>query len=153
MDALGNVANILQIVTSIGFFVAAYKWGRQMLKKYPAGYWALIIIAGLTVLVSAASFADKQGWIPTRKPEQIFNRHFKNEDVVLDNKEFFNCVFEGVNFKYGGGYYRLENVNIVPPMRITTTDLLVSRGIYFIQTLGLLDKTKIPGFIPTPPDK
>ena len=37
--------------------------------------------------------------------EKVYNRHFKNEEVVIDGKHFIDCTFVNCRIRYNGGKY------------------------------------------------
>jgi hypothetical protein len=86
LDVIGN---ILQIVTSVSFFVAAFKWGRDIMSQYNIWSKALLAVFALSVVVACLSLGERLGWMPASKMENVSDRHFKNERVVLDNHSFF----------------------------------------------------------------
>jgi hypothetical protein len=143
-DLLGTTANILQLITSITFFVAAYKWGRPLLEKHPIRHTLLLVFLGVSILVGGLSAATQLGLLPAQKPIQVFSRHFKNEDVVLDNHEYFDCIFEDVNIVYAGGYFRVERPKwIGPQQRFTANSSPLSNAVSVMLMMGLLDASKI----------
>jgi hypothetical protein len=136
---LNTIGNSLQIVGSIAFFGAAIQWGRSIMKDHEISTILIATILGLSVLVSTASLSERLGMLPIRKQEQVFNKHFNNEPVVLDDHEFYNCVFENVTIKYAGGSYRIENPKFVQPIKLQTTSLVAFRTVALLRDLGALN--------------
>jgi ABC-type dipeptide/oligopeptide/nickel transport system permease component len=114
---LSIVANILQIVTSGGIFVAVFKWGRDIMSQIDIWWIALLVILILSVIVSCLDFVQRLGWFPTSKLKTVSERHFKNETVVLDSHAFYNCIFENVTLTYGRRPYLLVESKIYRPRR------------------------------------
>ena len=151
MPDLGTIANILQVISSITLVVVAYRWGKEVIKNHLIGYWLMIGLLGLAALLSSASLAKNLGWFPLPAPVQVFDHHFKNEVVNADNHEFYNCVFENVEFVYAGGPYRFENMQVIAPVKITGTSFATVNMMRFLGLMNLLDRSKITDFRATQP--
>ena len=136
---LNTIGNSLQIIGSIAVFGAAIKWGRSIMKDHEIATFLIGTILFFSVLVSTTALSERLGMLPIRKQEQVFNKHFNNEPVVLDDHEFYNCVFENVTIKYAGGSYRIENPRFVQPIKLQTTSVVAFRTVALLRDLGALN--------------
>jgi hypothetical protein len=137
---LNIVGNILQIVTSVGFFVAAFKWGRDIMSQHNIWWGALLVALALSVTVGGLSLGERLGWLPASKMEIVSDRHFRNEVVVLDNHAFYSCVFENITFTYGGGPVFLYNPKFIGPGDFRITNEVGSRIVQMMISIGVLQK-------------
>jgi len=110
----------------------------------------LLSMITLSVLVSVASLTEKIGWWPSHKPELVYNKHFDNESVTLDDHEYFNCIFENVTLKYADGDYVLNNVKFIPPVKLQTTTLNTSRFMGLLKDLGWLNPAAVQSITAVP---
>lgn len=44
--------------------------------------------------------------------EFVNNQKFRGQKIVIDNRQFENCVFENCNFLYSGGHFAFANCTI-----------------------------------------
>src|SRR5579864_3386218 len=109
-DPLGATANIAQIIQAILITVALVLLlarGRQMMQKFVArsgkrqrepglptslsvAIWVTLAVVVISTLINSAALTEKIGLWPAHKPEQVLNKHFKDEIVTVDNKEFYD---------------------------------------------------------------
>jgi hypothetical protein len=107
MDALSNIANVLQILTSLVFVRPLWQWGKRARQDRKKLFPVVLVVALLsTTAVSALALADRAGYLPHRNLIVVQNRHYDNETVVVDDHAFYNCTFENAHLKYGGGEYK-----------------------------------------------
>jgi hypothetical protein len=149
---LGTVANILQIVTSITFFVAALSWARDKMKKHGALTTMIIVLLSASIIVSGISLAERFGWFSGM--EVVKDRHFDNETVVLDGHAFYNCIFERVKFQYGGGsvfiapdtkFIGQGDFMVTNPTAANVVRLMVQVGVLKIQPQAGVQLLPLPG--------
>jgi hypothetical protein len=145
MEWLNNTANILQIITSLAFFKILWDWGMKKLEDKKRFLPILLItMLLLTVLVSAASLADRAGWLPHRGLVIVNGRHFENESVVVDDHAFYGCTFERVEFHFkGGNFYFNPDTKFIGRSSITVNSVEASR---------VVDLMLYMGFLKAPPD-
>jgi len=51
---------------------------------------------------------------------KVYDKTFTNQVVVIDGKDFIDCTFNGVTFRYNGGYYLFEGARIEGAIAIDT---------------------------------
>jgi hypothetical protein len=86
-----------------------------------------LLVIGLLIsggIAYAVDIADRMGWlepvyanIPLTK---VYDKTFTNQVVVIDGKDFIDCTFNGVTFRYNGGYYLFEGARIEGAIAIDT---------------------------------
>lgn len=125
---LNTVANLMQIGVTLTMIPAAIRWIKSL--SYPLASWAIGGLLAASVLVSAAALMERLGWLPSEffghKPEAIYDRHYRNEAVTLDDKEFFNCTFENVTLVYNGGYSYMASGKLLGDTTFTSNNKVVS---------------------------
>jgi hypothetical protein len=109
------------------------------------GRVGLFAALGIAVLLSSwALFAVSLGWIGAgpnfsdQNLKQIVNQTFRNETVDVDGKEFLECTFENVTFKFEGKRaFRFINVKFVRPSyyRFLTSNPVVTQTASLLNTL------------------
>lgn len=87
---------------AIGFFAGGgtLKMGTIFLSINPFYIWLVSILIGMVAWHWSTIIRQTKNRKP-KKLEEIFNRTFSNETVVL-NKKFIKCQFDGCTFEYKG---------------------------------------------------
>lgn len=152
---IDTIANWLQIITSIGFFIAVYKWAKTMLTKNKVGAVVLGLLMAVYVIIQGLVFASYMGWLSRSKVEVIKNYHFNHQTVTLDNHEFYNCVFENSELKYGGGEVFIDHDTqfIGTTNRLTITNKNATRVLAFMLNYGLIGMQPQAKMHLLPPDE
>jgi hypothetical protein len=147
---LSTIGNILQIITSISFFGVALKWGRNIMKNHNILSGVLLLLLAASVVVSSLSLVEKMGLLPTQKITIVRDRHFDHEEVVLDYNSFYDCIFENVKFRWGGGEFSTADVKIIGPYDFEVTDIKAAKIIAVMYKLGVIVKQPQASFHLTP---
>lgn len=107
----------------------------------------LLIIGGLA-FSGYALYASRRPSTPTQPGvlptgeinlQQISNKHFLNQEVVLDGKSFVNCTFENVKFVYSGNPTQIVNYKAVGKMAFETSHPRISNALRVLEMMGLVD--------------
>jgi len=91
LDVIGN---ILQIFTSVSFFVAAFKWGRDIMSQYNIWSKALLAVFALSVVVACLSLGERLGWMPLPKWKMFLIAILKTKESFLITIRFLLCIRE-----------------------------------------------------------
>lgn len=52
--------------------------------------------------------------------KDIFSKSYKNETIQLDNKRFYQCVFDNVTFRWDGGVYIMKDCKLIGEKKFET---------------------------------
>jgi hypothetical protein len=77
-----------------------------------------------------------------RRPKsliEVFGQKFQSTTVALDGKNFHDCTFENVTFRWDGGNFGIIRGTIVGTRRIETFNRQVVSSIDLLQALNFLD--------------
>ena len=138
---LNTVANILQIVTSITFFVAAYRWGRDKMKGHGVAATAILLLLAASVGVSGALLLQRAGWWFGPKIENVTDCYFKDKAVVLDDHAYYGCTFEHVQFQYGGGpTFLSQDTRYLGQSDVRITNQAANKVLEYLLKTGVVTK-------------
>jgi hypothetical protein len=152
---LSTSANVLQIVVTLTLLPAAFRWVRDMAIEHPLAPWLVVGLMVITATVSAAALAYQAGWLPkgwfAPKMEAVYRRTFKNEEVILDNKEFIECTFDTVTIKWNGGDYYWHSLTVIGTIRIMTDVPTIGGAFNLLNSLNAMAPGVKPFLIPRKP--
>jgi hypothetical protein len=145
LNTVANIVSMLQLpatlVTLAGYIAAmtdtGHKWLRQRL--------ALPVI--FVVIVLALAFGDLvlhvyPSLFQATTLDTVLSRQFQNETVKVDGKEFINCTFTDVTFRYDGGLYKFTNSRVaLTKVGFFSADQKINYAFGLINALHLLAPT------------
>lgn len=111
------------IIISGGSIIETY---RRIIKGVPdmntLYIWLICWSVGLITYVLLGFRRNLRQLLPTGKIiiKDIYGQSYKNETVQLDNKNFFQCSFENVTFRWDGEYYRMTECSFNGESRFET---------------------------------
>jgi hypothetical protein len=70
----------------------------------------------------------------------IIGQTFKNKTILLDGKEFIECVFENCTFRWNGGKHTVQNCRIIGSKGIESQNSIIYSTIDILKSLGFLEK-------------
>jgi uncharacterized membrane protein (Fun14 family) len=104
------------------------------------GYWPVAMLAVgvvLIVLFLLQAFGVIGG--SSKTLERITQRVFDNETVEVDNRNFEDCTFNNVIFRYRGGNFAFARANITGTKGFEASDLWVTGTVNLLNVLDFLE--------------
>ena len=111
-------------------------------------FWAFVPLA-LVMFATMILVARAFGWIGTNPKkrvwefQQILQRTYENETIQLDGREFVDCVFDNITFRYQGtAPFKFTNVRFVKDTKfyVASSNPIIKPLISFYGTVGPLAK-------------
>jgi hypothetical protein len=143
IEKFSVVATVIGFPLTLVGLIALYAgWSRDMPN---IGYILAGTAIGVGLLAYAVDLSDRFGWFrpPRNQLEHIYSRTYSNEVVIIDRKDFVNCIFNNVTFHHDGGNYAFDNATITGTITLETDNDDVSNAIWFLKYLD----SKSPGLL------
>jgi hypothetical protein len=114
--------------------------GFPSLVSFLSKYWLLGVGIIIFFIIFLPPFWNTiRGHKPKKQElEKIFNRHYRNETVVIDGKHFIDCIFENCTILWNGNNFTFDNVQAGVFNFYTENDTVVST-LNLFKGLGVID--------------
>ena len=110
-----------------------------------------MILLAASAVVSGLALADRLGWLTSGRMVEVYEKYIKDETIILDNHKYVNCTFDNVTVKWAGGDYVVIGVSIKNGMQLENTNPIAANTVSLLDSLGLIDHSKLSGIKRTQP--
>ena len=105
------------------------------LATFLSRYWLLVVSVPIFLLIVLPPIIER-----FRELEPIFNKHFKNDTLVIDGKSYMGCTFENCKLSYDGGKFIIAESHKNGSVGFTSNNDVVVRTIILLKSMGLLEE-------------
>jgi len=98
-------------------------------------YWLIPISLFIFLLIVLPPIIDR-----TKNLQNIYQKHFTKEELVLDGKRYVDCNFLDCTIIYNGGKFVFDNTKINGSLNIRTDNPVISRTLLLLKVTGTLEQ-------------
>ena len=139
-DFLSGASGIISIPGAIvGLPTAVILLSKSLRRLLENNRWTYPAIAVMYLIVFGIGVAARLDYFE-QPLQQISNRAYRNETVLLDGRFFYNCTFNNVLFAYNGGKVEISGGSIVNTKGIVSPRSDVINIMNVVNGLGFLNK-------------
>jgi hypothetical protein len=119
---------------------------KQLMAQIVSNDYAFGAVAVVVLLIFFADFALRVGWISRPSTDQtgsltpVYNQIYDGQVIELDGKAFHNCTFNNVTFRWKGGPYLMDTVQITGSRRFETPVGVIGNTVITLKALKLLNQ-------------